>query len=330
MKNQTLNILNHMPLREGMVIHNIKYIALSDDKYYLKTSGGAYYSMDKQVLREMCLLDISGMCTKAYRTLNNNQMVDKEGITDIDGVNLVKNEFGEDELLMAAMFIAQSCICNKSEEVGDKILNTIDKSELDEMTYQELLEYIPKCERKYHWIYEMLLCKWEEEYNTIEKKISFFEGSNLNGLSAFMDFYGHRDSEVSEILENIWRRKSREKLSLVMSIVDKMMYKSTDKYGKYWSNIYMKQLCDDEKISTEEYEIVRKMNNIMHIMMSANVKHINYTTFENLSTVYEFMDIVESNTKSVEVSKIIRLTEDEILDLIEEFYGLSELLDVEE
>ena len=28
MKNQTLNILNHMPLREGMVIHNIKYIAL--------------------------------------------------------------------------------------------------------------------------------------------------------------------------------------------------------------------------------------------------------------------------------------------------------------
>ena len=64
--------------------------------------------------------------------------------------------------------------------------------------------------------------------------------------------------------------------------------------------------------------------------MSANVKHINYTTFENLSTVYEFMDIVESNTKSVEVSKIIRLTEDEILDLIEEFYGLSELLDVEE
>ena len=42
------------------------------------------------------------------------------------------------------------------------------------------------------------------------------------------------------------------------------------------------------------------------------------------------MDIVESNTKSVEVSKIIRLTEDEILDLIEEFYELSELLDVEE
>ena len=51
-----------------------------------------------------------------------------------------------------------------------------------------------------------------------------------------------------------------------------------------------------------------------------------YKTFESCATIVDFLTYFRKEFKNINISKVLRLTEDEILDLINEYFELQELL----
>ena len=72
---------------------SIEEIALIDDVYYIK-SGYITYSCDKNILKQLTLIDTSMKCSEALRELKNNQYINKysEIIDIIDNVNIVEED----------------------------------------------------------------------------------------------------------------------------------------------------------------------------------------------------------------------------------------------
>ena len=95
---------------------------------------------------------------------------------------------------------------------------------------------------------------------------------------------------------------------------------------KEWSNKYLTELYECRKISNSEYYVARRMNEIVYIVCSSNLMHMKYKTFESCATIVDFLTYFRKEFKDINISKVLRLTEDEILDLINEYFELQELL----
>lgn len=67
---------------------NADEIFLADDTYYIK-SVDSFYSMNKEMLKKLSFGDRSGLCIKAYRELEDMQLLTMQGITNIKGFKII-------------------------------------------------------------------------------------------------------------------------------------------------------------------------------------------------------------------------------------------------
>lgn len=70
---------------------NVDEIFHADDTYYIK-SVDTFYSMDKDMLKKIAIADRTGLCIKAYRELEDMQLLTMQGITDIKGFKIIVSE----------------------------------------------------------------------------------------------------------------------------------------------------------------------------------------------------------------------------------------------
>lgn len=67
---------------------NAEEIFLAEDIYYIKAID-TYYSMDKDMLKKIAIADRTGLCIKAYRDLEDMQLLTMQGITNIKGFKII-------------------------------------------------------------------------------------------------------------------------------------------------------------------------------------------------------------------------------------------------
>lgn len=168
---------------------SIEEIALIDDVYYIK-SAYITYSCDKNILKQLTLIDTSMKCSKALRELKNNQYINKysEIIDIVDNVNIVEEDV--------------------------------------ELSFAEMKEYIlSKKKRLLSRHYEIASKQFDLEYDTEDKQREYFERLSLIEHSEFANIY--HNCRVHHIQEEIWRRKSievgydRDKIEKIVSKHDK-------------------------------------------------------------------------------------------------------------
>ena len=67
---------------------NAEEIFLAEDIYYIKAVD-SFYSMDKDMLKKIAIADRTGLCIKAYRDLEDMQLLTLQGITNIKGFKII-------------------------------------------------------------------------------------------------------------------------------------------------------------------------------------------------------------------------------------------------
>lgn len=67
---------------------NAEEIFLAENIYYIKAVD-TYYYMDKDMLKKIAIADRTGLCIKAYRELEEMQLLTMQGVTDIKGFKII-------------------------------------------------------------------------------------------------------------------------------------------------------------------------------------------------------------------------------------------------
>ena len=67
---------------------NAEEIFLAEDIYYIKAVD-TFYSVNKEMLKKLSFGDRTGLCIKAYRELEDMQLLTMQGITDIKGFKII-------------------------------------------------------------------------------------------------------------------------------------------------------------------------------------------------------------------------------------------------
>lgn len=107
---------------------NAEEIFHAEDIYYIKAVD-TFYSMDKNMLKKIAIADRTGLCIKAYRSLEDMQLLTMQGITNIKGFKIIVSEEVRD-------------IKEELEEmISDKPVKPVETEELRIFT-QEEIEYL--------------------------------------------------------------------------------------------------------------------------------------------------------------------------------------------
>lgn len=107
---------------------NVDEIFLAENIYYIKAVD-TFYSMDKEMLKKIAIADRTGLCIKAYRELEDMQLLTMQGITNIKGFKIIVVEEVRD-------------IKEELEEmIEDKPVEPVETEELRRFT-QEEIEYL--------------------------------------------------------------------------------------------------------------------------------------------------------------------------------------------
>lgn len=279
---------------------SIEEIALIDDVYYIK-SGYITYSCDKNILKQLTLIDTSMKCSKALRELKNNQYINKysEIIDIIDNVNIVEEDI---ELSL-----------NSIEDVSEE-----DIEKFKELSFEEMKEYIlSKKRRLLSRHYEIASKQFDLEYDTEDKQREYFERLSLIEHSEFANIY--HNCRVHSVQEEIWRRKSiedrydRDKIEKIVS-----------KHDKELSVEYIKDLFLQGRITLEEYKIACTMNRIIHRLASYNLIHMSFT-LEEFDILLPTLDPINRDLGGI-IAKLYRVDSSVIIADAEELYKLQERL----
>lgn len=70
---------------------NAEEIFLSENIYYIKAVD-TFYSVNKKMLKKISIADRTGLCIKAYRELEDMQLLTMQGITNIKGFKIIEVE----------------------------------------------------------------------------------------------------------------------------------------------------------------------------------------------------------------------------------------------
>ena len=279
---------------------SIEEIALIDDVYYIK-SAYITYSCDKNVLKQLTLIDTSMKCYKALRELKNNQYINKysEIIDIVDNVNIVEEDI---ELSL-----------NSIEDVSEE-----DIEKFKELSFEEMKEYIlSKKRRLLSRHYEIASKQFDLEYDTEDKQREYFERLSLIEHSEFANIY--HNCRVHHIQEEIWRRKSiedrydRDKIEKIVS-----------KHDKELSVEYIKDLFLQGRITLEECKIACTMNRIIHRLASYNLIHMSFT-LEEFDILLPVLDPINRDLGGI-IAKLYRVDSSVIIADAEELYRLQERL----
>lgn len=76
---------------------NAEEIFLADNTYYIKCVD-TFYSMDKEMLKKISFGDRTGLCIRAYRELEDMQLLTMQGITTVKGFKVIEVEEVKDVL----------------------------------------------------------------------------------------------------------------------------------------------------------------------------------------------------------------------------------------
>lgn len=279
---------------------SIEEIALIDDVYYIK-SAYITYSCDKNILKQLTLIDTSMKCFKALRELKNNQYINKysEIIDIVDNVNIVEEDI---ELSL-----------NSIEDVSEE-----DIEKFKELSFEEMKEYIlSKKRRLLSRHYEIASKQFDLEYDTEDKQREYFERLSLIEHSEFANIY--HNCRVHSVQEEIWRRKSiedrydRDKIEKIVS-----------KHDKELSVEYIKDLFLQRKITLEECKIACTMNRIIHRLASYNLIHMSFT-LEEFDILLPTLDPINRDLGGI-IAKLYRVDSSVIIADAEELYRLQERL----
>lgn len=279
---------------------SIEEIALIDDVYYIK-SAYITYSCDKNILKQLTLIDTSMKCSKALRELKNNQYINKysEIIDIVDNVNIVEEDI---ELSL-----------NSIEDVSEE-----DIEKFKELSFEEMKEYIlSKKRRLLSRHYEIASKQFDLEYDTEDKQREYFERLSLIEHSEFANIY--HNCRVHHIQEEIWRRKSievgydRDKIEKIVS-----------KHDKELSVEYIKDLFLQRKITLEECKIACTMNRIIHRLASYNLIHMSFE-IEEFDIILPTLDPIHRDLGHI-IPRIYRVDSSVIIADAEELYRLQERL----
>lgn len=279
---------------------SIEEIALIDDIYYIK-SAYITYSCDKNILKQLTLIDTSMKCSKALRELKNNQYINKysEIIDIIDNVNIVEEDI---ELSL-----------NSIEDVSEE-----DIEKFKELSFEEMKEYIlSKKRRLLSRHYEIASKQFDLEYDTEDKQREYFERLSLIEHSEFANIY--HNCRVHSVQEEIWRRKSiedrydRDKIEKIVS-----------KHDKELSVEYIKDLFLQSKITLEECKIACTMNRIIHRLASYNLRFMSFE-IEEFEIILPVFDSIDRDLRGI-IPQIYRVDSSVIVADAEELYRLQERL----
>lgn len=279
---------------------SIEEIALIDDVYYIK-SAYITYSCDKNILKQLTLIDTSMKCSKALRELKNNQYINKysEIIDIVDNVNIVEED----------VELSLNSINSVSEE---------DIEKFKELSFEEMKEYIlSKKRRLLSRHYEIASKQFDLEYDTEDKQREYFERLSLIEHSEFANIY--HNCRVHHIQEEIWRRKSiedrydRDKIEKIVS-----------KHDKELSVEYIKDLFLQGRITLEECKIACTMNRIIHRLASYNLIHMSFT-LEEFDILLPTLDPINRDLGGI-IAKLYRVDSSVIIADAEELYRLQERL----
>lgn len=279
---------------------SIEEIALIDDVYYIK-SAYITYSCDKNILKQLTLIDTSMKCSKALRELKNNQYINKysEIIDIVDNVNIVEEDV---ELSL-----------NSIEDISEE-----DIEKFKELSFAEMKEYIlSKKKRLLSRHYEIASKQFDLEYDTEDKQREYFERLSLIEHSELANIY--HNCRVHHIQEEIWRRKSievgydRDKIEKIVS-----------KHDKELSVEYIKDLFLQRKITLEECKIACTMNRIIHRLASYNLRFMSFT-LEELDILLPVLDSIDRDLGHI-ISRLYRVDSSVIIADAEELYRLQERL----
>ena len=279
---------------------SIEEIALIDDVYYIK-SAYITYSCDKNILKQLTLIDTSMKCSKALRELKNNQYINKysEIIDIVDNVNIVEEDI---ELSL-----------NSIEDVSEE-----DIEKFKELSFEEMKEYIlSKKKRLLSRHYEIASKQFDLEYDTEDKQREYFERLSLLEHSEFANIY--HNCRVHSVQEDIWRRKSieegydRDKIEKIVS-----------KHDKELSVEYIKDLFLQRKITLEECKIACTMNRIIHRLASYNLRFMSFE-MEEFDIILPTLDPIDRDLGGI-IPRLYRVDSSVIIADAEELYRLQERL----
>lgn len=279
---------------------SIEEIALIDDVYYIK-SAYITYSCDKNILKQLTLIDTSMKCSKALRELKNNQYINKysEIIDIVDNVNIVEEDIE----------LSLNSINSVSEE---------DIEKFKELSFEEMKEYIlSKKKRLLSRHYEIASKQFDLEYDTEDKQREYFERLSLIEHSEFANIY--HNCRVHSVQEEIWRRKSiedrydRDKIEKIVS-----------KHDKELSVEYIKDLFLQRKITLEECKIACTMNRIIHRLASYNLRLMSFE-MEEFDIILPVFNSIDRDLGHI-IPRIYRVDSSVIIADAEELYRLQERL----
>lgn len=320
------DIINPIKLHKAMKL-SIDSIALKDDIYYIKTIDDFNYMLDKALLRRMCLYDKSNTCAKAFRQLKNKQLITVDGIVDIDDINIINTELTEEQRLLKEEGIyipkeyrtraaAAGDVDLSIESIEDKKV----KPNFDTYTFSDMYQYILRTDNKCAYLYDILSDKFNEEYNTEEDQRRFFEHLSLKSHAIFADVYRNR-CKLHKIQEDIWLRKSKEQ-GINIDEISESIYNTDEKL----SNVYIESLYNTKLITEEERDLAIRINEIIYILLSVNLKHMRFSSMDSLDIILKAVDHTEYISRNTKLQRILRLTEEEILELIDQYETLAEEL----
>lgn len=115
---------------------NAEEIFLADNTYYIKCVD-TFYSMDKEMLKKISFGDRTGLCIRAYRELEDMQLLTMQGITTVKGFKVIEVEEVKDVLTELTELIDDKPVatkdsskkdsCDKEKEEYNKFIKELEK-----------------------------------------------------------------------------------------------------------------------------------------------------------------------------------------------------------
>lgn len=144
---------------EKVIKLDVEEILLVDNIYYIK-SLDTFYSADKSMFKKIAFVDRNGLCIKAYRELEDMQLLTRQGITTIKYIKVIEVEEVKDVAAELKELLDNKTKMEVDSEVKDSIFDYTEE-ELDEI-FDSKIEFKKEMDH--------LDKAWEEEFGKSVKK----------------------------------------------------------------------------------------------------------------------------------------------------------------
>lgn len=197
-------------------------------------------------------------------------------------------------------------------------------NEFKDYTVGDMLKYIRNAENKFGYLYDIFSYKFDMEYNTEAKRRELYNRLSLASLSEFTDTYIFTDSKLHIELEEIWINKSLEQYKDVIEFTEQLL--SSNDNTRYWTLARLDNLHKQGRINVNEYNLCTRMTQILQTILATNMMHMKFNSFDECDIAVSFMDFARRETKGVYIPRLLKLSDDKVMQLINKYNRLHEQL----